>query len=233
MKKDTNKIRKSIERKDYVLNPSTRRSSFQNNNKAALIHGGYSKNIPAELMEAVLGNDLGYELGILKGQLSNISTLGMGIISELLEEGERSEALSVALSCADRSARLVPQIQRIVELNSIREEVPDSKVIKTRSKLLKKLNSGLLLPSEVAYQFEYQQLGELPDYVNQMLKIELKEKEPEVEVELYSREELQVKVSDYRLALEQEKESQVERKAEITAEKERVNAQVYSLPMTD
>ncbi|MEH6456898.1 MAG: hypothetical protein V7749_11280, partial [Cocleimonas sp.] len=87
--------------------------------------------------------------------------------------------------------------------------------------------------SEVAYQFECHQLGELPDYVDQMLKIELKEKEPEVEIELYSREELQVKVSEYWQGVEHEKESQLKRKADITAEKERVNAQVYSLPMTD
>jgi hypothetical protein len=233
MTKNTNKIRTAIESKDYVLNSSTRRSCFQNNNKAALIHGGFSKNIPEELLTSILSNDLGFELGVLKGQLSNITTMGMGIISELVQEGEKTTALNIAFSCADRSAKLVPQIQKILESGLVKEEQDEPKVIKTRTRLLKKLHAGLCLPSEVAYQFECHQLGELPDYVDQMLKIEFKEKEPEVEIELYSREELQVKVSEYWQGVEQEKESQLERKADIEAEKKRVNAQVYSLPMTD
>jgi hypothetical protein len=217
----------------YELDPGTRRSRFLKNNKAALIHGGFSKNIPEELLTSILSNDLGFELGVLKGQLTNITTMGMGVISELVQDGENTTALNIALSCADRSAKLVPQIQKILESVLVKEEQDEPKVIKTRTRLLKKLHAGLCLPSEVAYQFECHQLGELPDYVDQMLKIELKEKEPEVEIELYSREELQVKVSDYWQSVEQEKEHQVERKADITAEKERVNAQVYSLPMTD
>lgn len=233
MKKDYKKLNIAAEGKDYTLNANTRRSCFQNNNKSALIHGGYAKNIPEELLAAILDNDLGFELGVLKGQLTNITTMGMGIISDLIQDGESTTALEVALSCADRSAKLVPQIQKILESELVIEEQENLKVIKTRSRLLKKLHAGLCLPSEVAYQFECHQLGALPDYVNQMLKIELKEQQPELEVELYSREELQSKISDYWLNVEQDKVAQLERNAEVTAEKDRVNAQVYSIPLTD
>jgi len=233
MKKSSKSLKTAVENRDYILDVSTRRSCFQSNNKAALIHGGYSKSIPEELITAVLDNDLGFELGVLKGQLSNISTMGMGIISDLLQSGESTTALDVALSCADRSAKLVPQIQKILESEVMREKQQDPRLLKSRSRLLKKLHAGLCLPSDVAYQFEYQQLGELPDYVTQMLKLELKESKAELETELYSREELQSKIAEYWLEVEQEKQSLIERKVQVVAGKDRVNRQLFSAQQSD
>ena len=52
MKKSSKSLKTAVENRDYILDLSTRRSSFQSNNKAALIHGGYSKSIPEELITA-------------------------------------------------------------------------------------------------------------------------------------------------------------------------------------
>lgn len=217
-----------MEGKDYFLDPETKRSCFKTNNKAALIHGGYSKQIPEEVLHAMLNNDLGFEIGILKGQLSNLATMGAEVVNELQQQGEKATALSVALSCADRASKIVPQIQKALESPLVINKEPDPKVLRTRNRWLKKLQAGGCLPSEVAYQFEVNNLGSLPEYLMKRLEIELKNIEPELEEELYSREELQKKLTEYWKEVDSEELTKLERKNTIHKEKQRINEQFFN-----
>jgi hypothetical protein len=128
------------ENKDYILDPVTRRAKFLKNNQATLIHGGFSKQIAPELLEAALDTDLAFETGLLKSQLTNLATLGTSIISKLIEDGDELSALQLALACADRTAKLVPQVQKLLESDLVNIKVPDIKQDKLKNRILKKFN---------------------------------------------------------------------------------------------
>jgi len=223
MKSKKIKVRTAEKETDYILDPITRRSCFIHNNKAALIHGGYSKHISDELLKSILDNDLGFEIGLLKGQLSNLAIMGGEVINELQQQGEKSAALDIALSCADRASKLVPQIKKVLESPLVNIEQPDPKILRTRNRWLKKLHNSECPPSEVAYQFEINNLGPLPDYIIKLLQIELNNVEPEIVTELYSREELQNKLTEYWKEVDCEKSAQLKRQEAIHKEKKRVN----------
>ncbi|MBL4828474.1 MAG: hypothetical protein JKY55_01055 [Aliivibrio sp.] len=225
------KKRKEQQTKNYSIDKTTRRATFLKNNKAALVHGGYSKKIPETLVSSILAGDLGFEIGMLKGQLSNIALLGEQAIDALTQQGESALALEVALSCADSTARLIPQIQKALESHlSVAEEL-DSSVTKTRTRWLKKLRAGDCDALEVAYQFEINDLGELPNYVHKQVDNALRAIEPELVPELYSREELSLRLQSYWQKTEGEEAAQQQRKLTINAEKQRINEQFFGAPI--
>jgi hypothetical protein len=220
------KINKAIENKDYVIDPSTRRSQFKKNNSAALIHGGFSKRIPDELLDPILDNDLGFELGVLKGQLSNITLLGQEVITRLIAEGKDCIALNVVLSCADRAARLGPQIHKVLDSSFAQSESPQ--VIKDRKRWLNKLYKRTCSASDVAYQFEIHQLGELPKYVQQMLLQELTIQQVDAEYDYLSREQILQKLEDYKRTIADESNQIKQRELTVSIEKQRVNQELFA-----
>lgn len=223
MKKD--RTRKG---KDYLIDPATRRSRFIENNKAAMVHGGYSTEIPSPIVDALLDNDLGFELGILKGQLCNIATIGQKVIDNLMVEGEEASALSVELSCVDRSVKIIPQIQKVLE-SQITAVLPDNqKTNRARSRWLKQLYKGNCSPSDVAYQFEVHQLGELPQYVRYMLSKELSMQQTEIEHENLSREQILEKLEGYKTAVAAEVNDIRQRELAISIEKQRINQELFA-----
>ncbi|MGF1754889.1 hypothetical protein L4C33_14995 [Vibrio makurazakiensis] len=218
------KARKDI---DYTLDPITSRATFKKNNKAALIHGGYSHDISDSILEAILDNDLGFEVGILKGQLTNIHTLGSQLTQTLLLQGEEATALSVLLSCADRSSKLVPQIQKLLKNSAAQHNSLNHKELAARKRWLKKLKDGVCLPSEVAYQFETQQLGEPPAYVQKMIDVELRSCDSEVEDELFSRTDLQQQLCEYWEATKKEAKNKQIRQKEVHDIKQQINREIF------
>jgi hypothetical protein len=211
----------------FSIDKKTRRATFLANNQAALVHGGYSKNIPAELMNSVLAGDLGFEYGMLKGQLANIALLSDKAIQSFSSQGDDASALHVALACADSTSRLIPQIQKVLESKLSNNDQVDDRAIKLRPYWLKKLRAGGCNALEVAYQFEVNELGSLPSYVQKQLENELRVVEPELVPELYTREELKQKLQDYWDKTEKEAELIVKRKAVIDLEKQRINEQFF------
>lgn len=211
---------------DYIIAPKTRRSQFQSNNSAALIHGGFSNKIPKELISSILDNDLGFELGVLKGQLSNITSLGQEVITRLITEGDDSAALSVVLSCADRSAKLVPQIHKVLDSSIAQANSPQ--IIKSRKQWLNKLYKGKCLASDVAYQFEVHQLGELPKYVQQMLTTELSTQTTDTSHENLSREQVLERLEDYKTAMAAENEQIKQHQKAVFKEKQKINQQLFT-----
>jgi hypothetical protein len=212
----------------FSIDKKTRRATFLANNQAALVHGGYSKNIPAELMNSVLAGDLGFEYGMLKGQLANIALLSDKAIQSFSSQGDDASALHVALACADSTSRLIPQIQKVLESKLSNNDQFDDRAIRLRSHWLKKLRAaGGCNALEVAYQFEVNELGSLPSYVQKQLENELRTVEPELVRELYSREELKQKLRDYWDETETESELMVKRKTAIDLEKQRINEEFF------
>lgn len=214
-------------KQSFSIDKKTRRATFLANNQAALVHGGYSKNIPEELMGAVLSGDLSFELGILKGQLSNISILGEKAINGFSVQGDDASALHVALACADSTSRLIPQIQKVLESKLSNNEQVDDRAAKIRFRWLKKLRAGGCNALEVAYQFEINELGSLPDYVQRQLECELRTIEPELVPELYTRDELKQKLQAYWDETEVEATQIAKRKTAIDLEKKRINDQFF------
>lgn len=220
------KAKQAKENKDYIIDPKTRRSKFKDNNRAALIHGGFSNNIPEVLVGSILDNDLGFELGVLKGQLSNVTLLGHEVITRLITEGDDSAALSVVLSCADRSAKLVPQIHKVLDSSLAQADSPQ--VIKTRKQWLNKLYKGKCLASDVAYHFEIHQLGELPGYVQKMLSNELTAQQTDTAHDNLSREQIFEKLEDYKTTIAAEEEQIKWRQQAVSREKQRINQQLFT-----
>lgn len=218
----------AIENKDYVLDPLTRRSTFTQNNKAAIVHGGYSVNIPEPILGAVLSNDLGFELGILKGQLCNLITIGNKVIANLIAEDKDAKALSIELACVDRSVKLIPQIQKLLESQITNSAVDNQKLNRLRIKWLKHLNKGNCSASELAYQFEINQLGELPKYVQQLVSQELSMRQLDMEQESLSREQIFEKIQDYRRAINNEQEQIKQRSFAVAIEKQKINHQLFA-----
>lgn len=212
---------------DYTLDPITSRATFKKNNKAALIHGGYSHDISDRILEAILDNDLGFEVGILKGQLTNIHTIGGELTRDLISQGEEATALSVILSCADRSSKLVPQIQKLLLHSEAQYNALTHKEQAARKRWLKKLKDGVCLPSEVAYQFETQQLGEPPAYVHKMIDIELRSSDSKVEDELFSRTDLQQQLCEYWEATKKEAKNKQLRQEEVHDIKQKINKEIF------
>jgi hypothetical protein len=220
--KANNKVNQS-----FSIDKKTRRATFLANNQAALIHGGYSKNIPEEMMNSVLAGDLGFELGMLKGQLSNIALLSDKAIKSFSSQGDDASALHVALACADSTSRLIPQIQKVLESELSNNDKVDDRALKFRFRWLKKLRAGGCNALEVAYQFEVNGLGNLPSYVQKQLENELRTVEPELVPELYTREELKQKLQDYWDKTETEAALMVKRKTAMDLEKQRINEQFF------
>jgi hypothetical protein len=214
-------------KQNFSIDKKTRRATFLANNQAALVHGGHSKNIPEEVMNSVLAGDLGFELGMLKGQLSNIALLGDKAIQSFSDQGDAASALQIALACADSTSRLIPQIQKALESQLSNNEQVDESTVKMRLRWLKKLRAGGCNPLEIAYQFEVNELGSLPSYVQKQLENELRVVEPELVPELYTREELKQKLQDYWDKTEKEAELIVKRKAVIDLQKQRTNEQFF------
>ena len=222
------KVKSAIKGKDYLIEPESKRSIFLKNNQAALLHGGFSQRIPEALMDSIIDSDLGFEVGILKGQLCNIATIGMTTISDLSEKGDNAMALTVLLSCADRSSKLVPQIQKAIEHYNANETQLNESQLKSKNRWLKKLHSGNCLPSEVAFQFEIHQLGGLPSYVDKMLALELTDQKQVIRDEIYTKEELQQKVSEYWKNTKNEEVHRTEREEAITIVKQKIHEQLVS-----
>jgi hypothetical protein len=220
--KANNKVNQS-----FSIDKKTRRATFLANNQAALIHGGYSKNIPEEMMNSVLSIDLSFELAVLKGQLCNIALLGDKAIQSFSDQGDAASALHIALACADSTSRLIPQIQKVLESELSSSEQVDDRVAKLQFRWLKKLRAGGCNALEVAYQFEVNELGSLPSYVQKKLEHELRTVEPELVPELYTREELKQKLQDYWDETETEDDLMVKRKTAINLEKQRINEQFF------
>ncbi|MGR5069307.1 hypothetical protein [Vibrio alfacsensis] len=228
MNKNNSSRSKARKGKDYTLDPETRRSRFIKNNTAALVHGGYSKQLPAEVLDAITDNDLGFEIGVLKGQLSNITFIGEQLIGELEQQGDIANALSVVLSCADRAAKLVPQIQKALESPIVTDSNTDVNKLRLKNRWLKKLQNGDCLASEVAYQFEIHQLGHLPLYVIKKLESELKNNAFETDDAPYSREDLQQQLNEYWLTTQDEEENRSLRSIKISKEKKRITDSFFS-----
>lgn len=229
MKKKKTQLETKKGKPFYSIDKKTRRATFLANNQAALIHGGYSKNIPVELMDSVLNGDLGFELGVLKGQLANLALLGDRAVKYFSSQGDDVSALQIAISCSDCTSRLVPQINKLLESHLSSGEDVDNSVLKMRTRWLKKLRAGGCSPVEVAYQFEVNELGELPHYVQIQVDSELKNAEPELAPELYTREELNQKLQSYWDEVDGESEQLALRKHAIDLEKQRINEQFFGV----
>jgi hypothetical protein len=214
--------------KYYHLDHLTRRSRFIEHNKAAIVHGGYSTDISASIMDALLDNDLGFELGILKGQLTNLATMGRKVVNNLIAEGDETSALHVELSCIDRSIKLIPQIQKMLAAKKDEPVTDCKKISKARTRWLKQLYMGNCSPSDVAFQFEIHQLGQLPDYVQQMLSKELAMQQINAEHDNLSREDILAKLEDYKASIAMEKEQIKQREQSVSIEKQRINQQLFT-----
>ena len=216
-------------KQNFSIDKKTRRATFLANNQSALVHGGYSKNIPKELMNSVLAGDLGFELGMLKGQLSNIALLGSKAIQNFSEQGDAASALHIALACANSTSRLIPQIQKTLESQLSNNEQVDESTVKMRLRWLKRLRAGGCNTLEVAYQFEINELGNLPNYVQKQLENELRTIEPVLMPDLYTREELKKKLQEYWDETEVEVTEMARRKRSIDLEKQRINEQFFGV----
>ncbi|EPR2983068.1 hypothetical protein [Vibrio parahaemolyticus] len=219
------KARKNV---DYTLDPITSRATFKKNNKAALIHGGYSREINENLLEAILDNDLGFEVGVLKGQLTNIHTLGSELTQKLLLQGEEATALNVALSCADRASKLVPQIQKALESPLTADFELDAKKQRQKNRWLKRFHAGECSASDVAYQFEVNNLGQPPLYVMKKLEAEIKSAPSDIDDAQYSREELQQQLMEYWQETASEEQLRNEREQAIQREKKRISDRFFN-----
>ena len=215
--------------KNYYLDPVTSRATFIKNNKAAMTHGGYSRDIPQELIDAALENDFGYEVGVLKGQLTNLLTIGNELVDSLYNDGEKARALSVALSCADRASRLVPQIQKAIEGHTNSSSGLTAKQKSQRKRVLKKLADGNCTALDVAYQFATQELGELPSYVNTLLSLQLKTESGEQIEELISKEEIRRKLEEYWQEAGEDQVLSAQRKQQVDSIKTQINSELFNV----
>lgn len=222
------KLSKAVEGVDYDIAPTSRRAQFKKNNQAALVHGGFSNHLGPELLAVITDNDLGFEVGVLKGQLSNLTMIGDFVIKELHQQGESVTALNVALSCADRASKLVPQIQRALESPLITGESLSQQKVKIKNRWLKKLQAGGCSAMEVAYQFEVNQLGSLPNYVVKKLEFELKNATVEIADELFSRQDINKMTEEYWNKVVSEPDEKEQRLKAIHIEKERVNNKFFT-----
>ncbi len=106
---------------------------------------------------------------------------------------------------------------------------PHSEKVQTaRKKWLKKLQNGTCLPSEVAYQFETLQLGELPVYVNKMIDIEIRNTNAEIEDEQFSRVDLQQQIEQYREEIKHENQNKQLRQEAVHSIKQRINQELFN-----
>lgn len=233
MKKERNLKSRAVEGKDYELDPITKRSQFKKNNNAALVHGGYANQVPTELLTAMMDNDLGFEIGVLKGQLSNLTLMGEQVIRELNQQGESATALSVALSCADRASKLVPQIQKALEspLLTKTELAPQKQRLKNR--WLKRFHTGDCSANDIAYQFEINELGQLPLYVMKKLEMEIKSAPSDIVDAQYSREEIQQQLMEYWKETATEEQRRDEREKAIQQEKKRISDYFFNSSNTN
>lgn len=222
MKKEIVVKSRAVRGKDFELDPVTKRSRFKKNNNAALIHGGYSKQISPDLLTAMTDNDLGFEVGILKGQLSNIAVMGEQLIQDLCQQGESATALSVALSCADRASKLVPQIQKALESPIVLNSEPDPKERRLKNRWLKRFHLGECSAAEVAYQFEVNNLGLPPLYIIKKLEVDIKSAPLEVDDTQYNREEIQQLLTEYWKETASEAQLRSKREEAIQKEKKRI-----------
>ncbi len=219
---------KAKEGTDYVIDPITMRATFTRNNKAALTHGGHSVQVPEEIMQAALDTDLGFEVGLLKGQLANITTIGTELIHELYEDGEKAQALSVSLSCADRTARIVPQLVKALEQYTKATEGLTVKQKNARKRILKKLQNSDYTALEVAYLFELNELGDLPKFVVDLVQHEIKHlSNDEVDSGL-SRHEIKELLNQYHDSQIQEVAIQATRENEVAQVKADIKQSMYS-----
>lgn len=228
MKKEIMIKSRAVKGKDYELDPTTKRSRFKKNNNAALIHGGYSKQLSPELLAAVIDNDLGFEVGILKGQLSNLAVMGEQLIQELHQQGESATALSVALSCADRASKLVPQIQKALESQIVLDTEFDSKKRRLKNRWLKRFHTGDCSATDIAYQFEVNDLGQPPLYVMKKLEMEIKSSPSDIDDSQYSREEIQQQLMEYWKETASEELRRDEREKAIQQEKKRISDHFFN-----
>lgn len=233
MKKERNIKSRAVLGKDYELDPITKRARFKKNNNAALVHGGYASQLPPELLSAMMENDLGFEVGILKGQLSNLTLMGDQLIKELHQQGESATALSVALSCADRASKLVPQIQKALEspLLTNTEQAPQKQRLKNR--WLKRFHTGECSATDIAYQFEINELGQLPLYVMKKLEMEIKSTPSDIVDAQYSREEIQQQLMDYWKETASEDQRREEREKAIQHAKKRISEHFFNTSSTN
>ena len=216
------KLNITNEGKDFTIDPVTRSARFLKNNKAALIHGGYSKKIDETLINSALDNDLALETGLLKGQLLNLATLGQSVISGLIAEGDEITALHLALACADRTSKLIPQIQKLLESDLLNIEVPDVNTEKVRKRILKKFQDNKCSALEVAYLYEVQNLGSLPHYIKQSVAIELSEQSKDVE-DTFTREELELRAQKYWKETQLEAQQRLDREKAVLLEKRKLS----------
>lgn len=228
MKKEIMIKSRAVKGKDYELDPTTKRSRFKKNNNAALIHGGYSKQLSPEFLAAVIDNDLGFEVGILKGQLSNLAVMGEQLIQELHQQGESATALSVALSCADRASKLVPQIQKALESPIVLDTEFDSKKRRLKNRWLKRFHTGDCSATDIAYQFEVNDLGQPPLYVMKKLEMEIKSSPSDIDDSQYSREEIQQQLMEYWKETASEELRRDERETAIQQEKKRISDHFFN-----
>ncbi|HHI5045587.1 TPA: hypothetical protein ACP5XP_004558 [Vibrio parahaemolyticus] len=233
MKKERNLKSRAVKGKDYELDPTTKRSRFKKNNNAALVHGGYSKQLSPELLAAVIDNDLGFEVGILKGQLSNLAVIGEQLIQELHQQGESATALSVALSCADRASKLVPQIQKALESPIVLDTEFDPKKRRLKNRWLKRFHTGDCSATDIAYQFEINDLGQLPIYVMKKLEVEIKSTPSDIDDAQYSREEIQQQLMEYWKETATEEQRRDEREKAIQQEKKRISDHFFNSSNTN
>lgn len=213
---------------DYLLDPETSRATFLSNNKAALIHGGDAVQVPEKVLQAALDIDLGFEVGLLKGQLANIATIGKELVSELYEEGEKAQALSVSLSCADRTARIVPQLVKALEQHSKSTSGLTAKQKNMRRRILRKLQSNSCSALEVAYLFELNELGELPEFVAGLLQQEItRSNEEDFDAEM-SREQINELLAQYKNSNQEETLELEIREKDIAEVKAKMNRSIFS-----
>lgn len=204
---------------DYSIDPITRRARFLKNNKAALVHGGYSQNVDESLLNSALENDLAFETGILKGQLFNITTIGTTAVNQMMDSGDEVGALHLALACADRVAKLAPQVQKLLESELSHHQLPDLKKEQTKKRILKKFQSQQITASEVAFNYALHELGSVPQFIMYALIAELKNQTTDVEDEIFTREELEQKAKSYWEQVAQEENQKIARKAAISIAK--------------
>ncbi|ELH0894522.1 hypothetical protein Q9887_001399 [Vibrio fluvialis] len=228
MKKEIVIKSRSVEGKDYELDPTTKRSRFKKNNNAALVHGGYSKQLSPELLAAVMDNDLGFEVGILKGQLSNLAVMGEQLIQELHQQGESATALNVALSCADRASKLVPQIQKALESPLVSNYELDPKKQRLKNRWLKRFHAHECSATDVAYQFELNNLGQPPLYIMKILDVEIKDTPSDIDDALYSREDIQKQLMEYWKESDSEEQNRNKREVAIQREKKRISEHFFN-----
>lgn len=233
MKKERNLKSRAVECQDYELDPITKRSRFKKNNKAALIHGGYSKEMPPEVEEAFLANDYSYELALLKNQASQVALIGGRFVDQLMEQGDISSALSVSLSCADRMSKLIPQIQKALESPIVSGSEFDPKKRRLKNRWLKRFHNGDCSATDIAYQFEINDLGQPPLYVMKKLEVEIKSDPSDIDDAQYSREEIQQQLMEYWKETASEEQRRNEREEAIQQEKKRISDHFFNSSNTN